>query len=101
MHCLIHGFYGSSVGCCFFSIAITSAFIKNINIITGTELERLFAGLALGVLLSNLLNNAIEACEKCEADRIIKIKCIYEENEFVLSIKNTYDESVYHQPYFE
>lgn len=45
----------------------------------------------LVVLLSNLLNNAIESCEKCEKERVLKIKCIYEENEFVLSIKNTFD----------
>lgn len=45
----------------------------------------------LVVLLSNLLNNAIEACEKCETERILKIKCIYEENELIFSIKNTYD----------
>ena len=29
----------------------------------------------------NLLNNAIESCEKCEKERVLKIKCIYEENE--------------------
>ena len=43
------------------------------------------------ILLSNLLNNAIEACEKCEGERIIKMKCIYEDSDFVLSIKNTYN----------
>ncbi|MCM1233746.1 MAG: GHKL domain-containing protein [Ruminococcus flavefaciens] len=45
----------------------------------------------LVILLSNLLNNAIEACEKCKKERVLKLKCICEENEFILSIKNTYD----------
>lgn len=45
----------------------------------------------LVILFSNLLNNAIEACEKCEGKRIIKMKCIYEGSDFVFSIKNTYN----------
>lgn len=45
----------------------------------------------LVVLLSNLLNNAIEACEKCGKERNLKLKCVYEEGELILSIKNTYD----------
>lgn len=45
----------------------------------------------LVVLLSNLLNNAIEACEKCGKERRLKLKCVYEEGVLVLSIKNTYD----------
>lgn len=45
----------------------------------------------LVILLSNLLNNAIEACEKCEKDRAIKLKCVCEEDELILSIKNTYN----------
>lgn len=45
----------------------------------------------LVILLSNLLNNAIEACEKCNTERNIKIKCIYENDELILSIKNTYN----------
>lgn len=43
------------------------------------------------ILLSNLLNNAIEACEKCQGERIIKLKCVYDDSDFVLSIKNTYN----------
>lgn len=43
------------------------------------------------ILLSNLLNNAIEACEKCEKERKIKMKCVCEDGDFVLSIKNTYN----------
>lgn len=43
------------------------------------------------VLFSNLLNNAIEACEKCTKKRNLKLKCVYEDDELILSIKNTYD----------
>lgn len=43
------------------------------------------------VLLSNLLNNAIEACEKCEKERKIIMKCVCEDGDFVLSIRNTYN----------
>lgn len=45
------------------------------------------------IILSNLLNNAIEACEKCEGRKVIKLKIIKEENEVIISVKNTY-----HQP---
>lgn len=58
----------------------------------------------LVILLSNLLNNAVEACEKCPAEpsrestvsvglkpcpRKIKLKCVCEEGEFILSVRNT------------
>lgn len=45
----------------------------------------------LVILLSNLLGNALEACEKCGQERCIHIKCFYEEEELILSVRNTYD----------
>lgn len=45
----------------------------------------------LVVLLANLLNNAIEACEKCEKKRVIKLKFIEEDDHVILSVKNTYN----------
>lgn len=42
------------------------------------------------ILLSNLLNNAIEASEKYEGKKVIKIKIISEYENIVLSIKNNY-----------
>lgn len=39
-------------------------------------------------LLSNLLDNAIEACEKVEGDKVIQIKMVRERMEFVLSVRN-------------
>lgn len=47
----------------------------------------------LVILISNLFDNAIEACEKSE-DKIIHIKLVKEQKEIVLSIKNTVGEPV-------
>ena len=40
------------------------------------------------VLLSNLMDNAIEACEKLEDGKVIKLKLIREKQQLVLSIQN-------------
>lgn len=45
-------------------------------------------------LLSNLLDNAIEASEKLENNRIIQMKLIRENRQFVLSIRNPVSEPV-------
>lgn len=42
------------------------------------------------VILSNLLNNAIEACEKCE-EKTVKLKLMKEGAGLVISVRNTYD----------
>lgn len=41
------------------------------------------------VILSNLLDNAIEAAQKCEKKRVIKLKMVLEED-IIISVKNTY-----------
>lgn len=43
----------------------------------------------LVVILSNLLNNAIEACEKCEGKRTIKFKFMIKNDMLILSVRNT------------
>ena len=40
------------------------------------------------VLLSNLLNNAIEACEKSK-DKMLKLKFVIEDDQIILSVKNS------------
>lgn len=45
-------------------------------------------------LLSNLLDNAIAACEKLESERKIWVKLVREKRQFVLSIRNTVPEPV-------
>ena len=42
------------------------------------------------VILSNLLSNAIEACEKSEK-KIVKMKIVKEDNDIVISVKNSYN----------
>ena len=42
------------------------------------------------ILLSNLLNNAIEASENTE-EKIVKFKFAIEDGKIILSVKNTYD----------
>lgn len=49
------------------------------------------------VLLSNLLNNAIEACEKCIGKKAIQMKFIAEEQEIILAVNNTYENAVVHE----
>ncbi len=41
--------------------------------------------------LTNLLNNAIEACEKCSGKRVIKMKFVKEKDSVMISVKNTYN----------
>lgn len=43
------------------------------------------------ILLSNVLNNAIEACEKCSFETEISVKGIVKLNRFVFTVRNSYD----------
>ncbi len=45
------------------------------------------------IILSNLLNNAIEACEQCEK-KVIKIKFTKENGQIFISVINTYKEKL-------
>ncbi len=45
-------------------------------------------------ILSNLLNNAIEACEKCDDKKIIKLKFVNEDGVVIISVKNTFNHPV-------
>lgn len=46
------------------------------------------------VVLANLLNNAIEACEKCVDKKRIKFKFMIEDGMIILSAKNTYNQPI-------
>ncbi len=46
------------------------------------------------VILANLLSNAIEACEKCSNQKVIKLKFLKEEDDIILSVKNTCNQPV-------
>ncbi len=43
----------------------------------------------LVILLLNLIDNAIEAAAICENEKIVKIRIVEEENEFIFSVQNT------------
>lgn len=45
-------------------------------------------------ILSNLLNNAIEACEECSNKKVIKLKFVKENNMIIISVKNTFAHSI-------
>lgn len=49
------------------------------------------------VLLANLLNNAIEACEKCDGKKVLKLKFVKEEDGIVLSVKNTFNKPLVYE----
>lgn len=52
----------------------------------------------LVVLLANLLNNAIEACEKCTGKKTIKLKFLLtEDNAVVLSVRNTFFQPIIYE----
>lgn len=48
-------------------------------------------------LLSNLLNNAIEACETCEDKKVIKFKFMKEDDWIIISVKNTFRYDIVHE----
>ena len=48
-------------------------------------------------ILSNLLNNAIEACEACEDKKVIKFKFMKENDLIIISVKNTYNYDIVYE----
>lgn len=46
------------------------------------------------IILSNLLNNAIEACEACAEKKIVKLKFVKEDNAVIIAVKNTFDHQI-------
>lgn len=45
-------------------------------------------------ILSNLLNNAIEACEKCDDKKVIKLKFVNEDEMIIIAVKNTFNHPI-------
>ncbi|MBD5535926.1 MAG: GHKL domain-containing protein [Lachnospiraceae bacterium] len=48
-------------------------------------------------VLSNLLNNAIEACETCEDRKIIKFKFVIEDDMTIIAVKNTFNYDIIYE----
>jgi len=63
------------------------SFEFNLNNLTDVHID----ATDLIILLSNVLNNAIEACEKCDSNPEIAVKGVYKLNRFILTVRNTYN----------
>lgn len=59
-------------------------FVLKVNDLSGIRLS----DMDIVTILSNLLNNAIESCEKCDK-KVIKLKFVVEHNQTVISVKNS------------
>lgn len=64
-------------------------FVLKVNDLSGLCME----DQDIVVILSNMLNNAIEACEKCSGKRIIKVKAVKEAKTIIFSVVNTIQEA--------
>ncbi len=64
-------------------------FVLKINDLSGLRIK----DQDIVVILSNMLNNAIEACEKCDGKKVIKFKAIKEDGKVIFSVINTIQES--------
>lgn len=49
------------------------------------------------IILSNLLNNAIETCNKCSGKRIIRLKFIKESDHIIIAVKNTFNHIIHYK----
>lgn len=49
------------------------------------------------IILSNLLNNAIEACNKCHGIRIVKLKFMKERDRIIIAVKNTFNHIIHYK----
>lgn len=64
-----------------------ASFICKINDLSGITMKET----DIILLLSNLLNNAIEAVEKCLDKKMIKVKIVMENNKLIISVWNTFN----------
>lgn len=48
-------------------------------------------------VLANLLNNAIEACEKCTEKKIVKLKFVKEDIGIIIAVKNTFQGVIHYE----
>ena len=49
------------------------------------------------IILSNLLNNAIEACNNCIGKRIIRLKFMKESDGIIIAVKNTFNHMIHYK----
>lgn len=69
-------------------------FVLKVNDLSGLKIE----DKDIVTILSNLLNNAIEACKKCECDRrIMKVKLVNEDGMIKIGVRNTFNGSILYE----
>lgn len=69
-------------------------FVLRINDLSGLRLE----DEDIVTILSNLLDNAIEACKKCDISRrILKLKFVIEDGMVKIGVRNTFDSPVLYE----
>ena len=66
---------------------VGASFICKINDLSCITMEET----DLILLVSNLLNNAIEAVQKCSGNKVIKVKIVIENGKLIVSVRNTYN----------
>ncbi|MBU5478288.1 GHKL domain-containing protein [Eubacterium sp. MSJ-13] len=64
-----------------------ASFICKINDLSGITMEET----DLILVVSNLLNNAIEAVQKCSDNKVVKVKIVIENGKLIVSVRNTYN----------
>lgn len=62
-------------------------FVLKVNDLSGLNME----DQDIVVILSNMLNNAIESCERCTGKKVIRVKTIKENGTIIFSVINTFE----------
>lgn len=62
----------------------------NVNFMCGDLRDMILKEDEIIILLGNLLDNAIEAAEKCGAGRMVLVRIVREERQLVITVKNSY-----------
>lgn len=69
-------------------------FVLKVNDLSGLKIE----DKDMVTILSNLLNNAIEACKKCERNRrILKLKIVIEDGMIKIGVRNTFNSPILYE----
>ena len=69
-------------------------FVLRVNDLSGLRIE----DEDIVTILSNLLNNAIEACKKCEVGRrLLKLKFVDEDGMIKIGVRNTFETAILYE----
>ena len=62
----------------------------NVNLMCGDLRDMILKEDEIIILLGNLLDNAIEAAEKCESEGMVLVRIVREKRQLVITVKNSY-----------